>query len=113
MPKRDDTLLLKHIAEAGNKIINYTAGIIYEIFLSNSMIVDAVVRNFEVIGEAAKLVSVETKINHPEVEWKRMIQFRNVLIHDYFGIEYEIVWDVIKNYLPENIEFIESALNKE
>ena len=110
MPKRDDTLLLKDIAEAGNKIINYTAGITYEIFLSNSMIVDAVVRNFEVIGEAAKLISDETKLNHPEIEWKRMVQFRDVLIHDYFGIEYEIVWDVIQNHLPQNIEFVEALL---
>ena len=110
MPKRDDTLLLKDIAEAGNKIINYTAGITYEIFLSNSMIVDAVVRNFEVIGEAAKLISDETKLNHPEIEWKRMAQFRDVLIHDYFGIEYEIVWDVIQNHLPQNIEFVEALL---
>lgn len=110
MPKRDDDLLLKDIAEAGNKIIVYTTGIKYEGFLENNMLVDAVVRNFEVIGEAAKLISEETKFNHPEVEWKRMIQFRNVLIHDYFGIEYEIVWDVILNYLPVNIGFIEKIV---
>lgn len=76
------------------------------------MLMDAVIRNFEVIGEAAKPVSEETKSTYPEVEWKRMVQFRNVLIHDYFGIEYEIVWDVIQNYLPSNIDFIEQILKK-
>ncbi len=112
MPKRDDDLLLRDIADAGNKIINYTKSISYEHFLENNMMVDAVIRNFEIIGEAAKLVSEEIKIIHLEIEWKRMVQFRNVLIHDYFGIEYEIVWDVIQNYLPSNIDFIEQALKK-
>jgi uncharacterized protein with HEPN domain len=76
------------------------------------MLSDAVIRNFEVIGEAAKLVSEETKFNHPEVEWKCMVQFRNVLIHDYFGIECEIVWDTIQNYLPSNIDFIAQIVKK-
>jgi len=111
MPKREDQLLLQDIAEAGNKIFSYTKGITYTDFIANPMMVDAVVRNFEVIGEAAKLVSEEMKFSHPEIEWKRMTQFRNVLIHDYFGIEHEIVWDVIQHYLPQNIEFIEQALN--
>lgn len=111
MPKRDDTLLMQDIAEAGNKILQYTAGISYEGFLANNMMTDAVVRNFEIIGEAAKLVSEETKAMHPEVEWKQMTQFRNVLIHDYFGVEYAIVWDIIQNYLSQNIEFIQQIIN--
>lgn len=111
MPKREDELLLKDILEAGRKIFAYTKLADYERFVSNDMMVDAVVRNFEVIGEAAKLVSEETKSNHPEIEWKRMTQFRNVLIHDYFGIEYEIVWDVIQNYLPESIAFLTEIID--
>ena len=110
MPKREDQLLLKDIAEAGNKIFLYTKGLQYDEFISSSMTIDAVVRNFEVIGEAAKFISEETKVKHPEIEWKRMAQFRDVLIHDYFGIEYEIVWDVIQNHLPQNIEFVEVIL---
>ena len=112
MPKREDQLLMKDIAEAGNKIFTYTKGFQYDEFVLSSITIDAVIRNFEVIGEAAKLISEETKMNHPEIEWRRMAQFRDVLIHDYFGIEYEIVWDVIQNHLPQNIEFVETILTK-
>ena len=106
MPKREDFLLLFDIAQSGDKIFNYTENITFKSFLENAMMIDAVVRNLEIIGEASKMVSEEIKSAHPEIEWRRMAQFRDVLIHDYFGIEYEIVWDVLKNHLPANIDFI-------
>ncbi len=77
------------------------------------MMIDAVVRNLEIVGEASKLISNSTKQSNPLIEWRRMAQFRDVLIHDYFGVEVEIVWDVVQNHLPQNIELIKKLLDAE
>ena len=74
------------------------------------MMVDAVIRNLEVIGEAANILSDEMKSENPEVEWKQMTRFRNLLIHFYFGVDHEIVWNVVKNNIEENIEFIDQII---
>jgi uncharacterized protein with HEPN domain len=113
MPKRDDILLLKDISECGRNIMEYTSGINYENFISNKMMVDAVIRNLEVIGEASNILGEEIKATQSEVEWKEMIRFRNLLIHFYFGVDYEIVWNVIQNLLPGNIEFIDQIIKKD
>ena len=77
------------------------------------MAVDAVIRNLEVIGEATKNVSEEIKEKYPEVEWKEAAGFRNVLIHDYFGIDLEAVWDTIKKNLLPFKEHILKVLKSE
>ncbi len=110
MPKRDDLLLLKDIAECGKNIMKYTSGVNYEDFIANQMMVDAVIRNLEVIGEAANILSDEIKDNNPEVEWKQMTRFRNLLIHFYFGVDHEIVWNVVTNNLDNNLDFIEQII---
>ena len=61
---------------------------------------DAVVRNLEIIGEAVKKLPAQTKRDHPEVEWKKIAGLRDILVHDYFGIDMDIVWDVVQNKLP-------------
>ena len=66
----------------------------------------AIVRAFEIIGEAAKQVSDETKERHPLIEWRLMTDFRNVLIHHYFGIDYETLWTAIQDSLPANYELL-------
>jgi uncharacterized protein with HEPN domain len=66
----------------------------------------AVVRCFEVIGEAAAMVSEETKLTNPSIEWREIKDFRNKLIHDYFGIDYETVWQIIQSDLPYNYELL-------
>ncbi len=113
MPKREDKLLLIDILQSGDKIAAYTKNIAFAEFAKNDMMIDAVVRNLEIIGEASKLVSDFARQLNPSVEWKRMAQFRDVLIHDYFGVELEIVWDVILNHLPHNIEMIKKILDTE
>ena len=75
--------------------------------------VDAVIRNFEIIGEAAKNLPKDFKEKYPEVPWEEMYLLRNKVSHEYFGIDYEIIWDVAINYLPENKSQIENILNKE
>jgi uncharacterized protein with HEPN domain len=62
---------------------------------------DAVVRNFEIIGEAANRIDSDFRDKYPEIEWNRIRGFRNRIVHDYFGIDYEIVWEIIETYLDE------------
>lgn len=112
MPKRDDNLLLRDILEAGNKILRYTNTLSYENFVANEMVVDAVLRNFGTIGEAANRLSGFLQENNPEIEWRKIKAFRNLLIHEYFGVNLSIVWDVIKNFLPDTITSIQSLLSE-
>lgn len=108
MSKRDDLLLLDDIINSFKAIKQYTQGMLYEDFLNNQMCIDAVIRNFEVIGEAANYISPEYKLMHHEIEWRKFTDFRNRLIHHYFGISYEIVWEVIKNEIDDYLDFLES-----
>jgi uncharacterized protein with HEPN domain len=77
------------------------------------MKIDAVVRNFEIIGEAANKISQEIKEKYPSVEWRKISDFRNILAHEYFGIDYEIMWDIIKNKLPRLQKNIQNITDKE
>jgi uncharacterized protein with HEPN domain len=107
MSKRDDSLLIGDIIESGNKILDYTAFLSFEEFISDSKTVDAVIRNFEIIGEAANRLSEELKDNNPDIDWHRIRGFRNRIIHDYFGIDYTIVWQIKESYLPGLLEKLE------
>ncbi len=108
MSKRQPELLIEDIIESGNKILNYTAGLSFDGFIKNDMAVDAVIRNFEIIGEAANRLPVEFKEANPDIDWQRIKGFRNRIVHDYFGIDYNIVWMVKESFLPELI----SRLNR-
>ena len=107
MPSRDDDLLIGDIITSCEKIFRYTETLSFENFSGNEMVVDAVVRNFEIIGEAAKLISEEMRMLNPLVEWQLMTDFRNLLIHEYFGIDIGIVWSVISNELIYNFELLQ------
>ena len=85
----------------------------YEDFTENEMAIDAVIRNFEVIGEAINNIPGDITKNYPDVEWSEAIGFRNILIHNYFGLEIEAVWDTIKENIPELKKHIDQVLNKE
>ena len=72
--------------------------------------VDAVIRNLEIIGEAAKNIPGEVREKHPEIFWKRMIGLRNITIHEYFGVDLNIIWEIISKNLPETKPKIEAML---
>ena len=106
MSKRDNNLLLEDVIEASQKILIYTNGLQYKDFIDDSKTVDAVIRNFIIIGEAANNMGIEFKEKHKQVDWFRITGFRNRVAHDYIGIDYEIVWNIITNYLHKLIEDI-------
>jgi uncharacterized protein with HEPN domain len=110
MSKRDTQLLLEDILEAANKILAYTEGLNFNAFMEDSKTIDAVVRNFSIIGEAASRIPNEYKFEHPEIEWRRIVGFRNRIIHDYFGIDYYILWEIIVAYVPELVKKVKRLL---
>jgi uncharacterized protein with HEPN domain len=96
---RDYKLYLGDILEARDRILEYTEGMKHKDFAKSKITVDAVVRNLEVIGEAARKLPSEIKEKSPEIEWHKIVGLRNILTHEYFGINTKIVWDVIENKL--------------
>lgn len=103
MSNRSPELLIEDIFEAAQKIQRYSAGVTFDEFVSDEKTIDAVVRNFEIIGEAANRLPNEFRTQYPNINWDRIRGFRNRIVHDYFGIDYSIVWKIIENYLPKLI----------
>lgn len=99
MSKRNSKLLIFDILEAAKKIKAYTAGLSYEKFLADAKTIDAVIRNFEIIGEASNRLPDDFKEKYSSVDWFRIIGFRNRIVHDYMGIDYQIVWTIIQKDL--------------
>jgi uncharacterized protein with HEPN domain len=97
---RDFRAYLEDVLEAAAKIRDYTAGLTLETFRKDPRTIDAVVRNLEIIGEAIKNVPEQVRLQHPEVTWRRVAGLRDLLIHQYFGIDYEIIWDLVRSKLP-------------
>jgi Uncharacterized conserved protein, COG2361 len=87
--------------ESLEKIERYTVGLTFERFAWDDRTVDAVVRNLEIIGEAARQIPSEVRERYPEVPWRRVIGLRNVVVHEYFAVDVEIVWTVVRQSLPE------------
>jgi len=100
MSRRGDKEFLLDILEACNRIINFTKDMVYDKFVEDIKTQDAVLRNIEIMGEAAKNISDELKDRHSDIEWKKIARMRDKLIHFYFGVNLDIVWDVAKNKVP-------------
>lgn len=100
MSKRNDDLLIEDIISSCNKILDYTKDFSEEEFKEDDKTIDAVIRNFEIIGEPSNKLSESFKDKNPQIDWFKMTGLRNRLIHDYMGIDLSIIWSVIQNYLP-------------
>ncbi|MDO9580826.1 MAG: DUF86 domain-containing protein [Bacteroidales bacterium] len=107
---RSDKLYLEDLLTAMKRIAEYIEGHNLDQFKKDYKTVDAVVRNFEIIGEASKNISDNLKFQYPKIPWQEMYYLRNRVMHEYFGIDYDIIWDVSKNYLPENTKQINKIL---
>lgn len=112
MKKKDPIFFLKDIENSLNKIFKYTENLSYNEFIANDMIKDAVERNFEIIGEAVKNLSDDFRNQYPNIPFKQVAGMRDKLIHDYFGIDYEIVWKTIKDKLPQFKSDIKNLIKK-
>jgi len=111
MPKYK--VYLDDIIVAIEKIEEYSKRVpSYREFSKNNIVIDAVIRNLEIIGEAVKNLPYELKRKHHYIEWKKIAGLRDILIHAYFGVDIKIVWDVIVNKLPELKESVRKILKE-
>lgn len=110
MPHRDWKLRISNILKAIRNVRTYTEGMSYNDFISDRKTVDAVIRNFIIIGEAANRIPNEVESMHPEIPWKDMRDMRNFVVHEYFGISDKIIWDTIQNDLPPLIQFLDNVM---
>ena len=107
---RDYKLYLSDIIEAQARIQEYTEKMTYDEFAKSKITIDAVIRNLEVIGEAARKLPPEIKKKSLEIEWRKMVAMRNVLTHEYFGVNTQIVWDVVQNKIELLGRFCQTLL---
>ena len=108
---REYKAYLRDILEAIDKIERYTKNISFEDFSDNELIQDGVIRNLEIIGEAVKNLPDDIKKDYPEVEWRKIAGLRDILIHAYFGVDLEVIWDIVKNKVPELKEMVRKILS--
>ncbi|NLJ61178.1 MAG: DUF86 domain-containing protein [Firmicutes bacterium] len=108
MSKRTDEESLNDIREAIQRIVSYVRGMTYETFIADTRTQDAVIRNIEIMGEAAKNLSAQTRARYARIPWRQMAGTRDRLIHNYFGVNIDIVWQIADAELPR----ILSVLNK-
>ena len=112
MSKKNPKLLLEDILLSASKIINYTQNLSFEEFAADEKTIDAVIRNFEIIGEAAHHLPEDIKDVYTSVDWFRLRGFRNRIVHDYMGIDYRIVWNIKENFLPPLIDQVKLILQQ-
>ncbi|KUH32183.1 hypothetical protein APY94_10755 [Thermococcus celericrescens] len=113
MSKRDPCLFLNDILEAIERIEEYLEGYDFETFVKDRKTVDAVLRNLEIIGEAAKNVPEDIRGKYSSVPWRRVVGLRNVVVHHYFGVDLSIVWVIVSSQVGELKEEVEKILLEE
>jgi len=102
---------LDDILESCLRVRSYTAGMDQEALVNNNMAYDAVLRNLEIIGEAAKQIPKDVRQQMPQLEWTKIVGMRNWLAHSYFAVNADIVWDVVENKVPELEQVVEAFKN--
>ncbi len=106
MSKRPVDLLLDDICEAIDRIEQYISGMSFDVFSKDRKTVDAVVRNLEIIGEASNRLPAGFKNSHSQIEWHKVVGLRHRIVHEYFGIDLQIVWQILQKDLPSLREAI-------
>jgi len=109
---KNDKTYLRHILDAIGRIEPYIESVDYQNFASNDMMTAAVVRELEIVGEAAGHLNKLFRQKHTDIQWQKIVAMRNYLIHEYFGVNTEIVWSTCKNNLPKLKTIIQKALDE-
>ena len=109
---RDEIMYLQDIAQSCEKILQFTEGLTQSDLAQDEKTYDAVVRNLEIIGEAAKHISEDLRKQLRDIEWRKVAGLRDMLAHVYFGIDDDILWDVIQNKVPQLAKVTNEFLNK-
>ncbi|MGB8990525.1 MAG: DUF86 domain-containing protein [Desulfobaccales bacterium] len=109
---KKDSVYLRHILDAINKIESYIS-VGHDVFFADSHWQDAVIRQLEIMGEATKRLSQDLRSRYPDIPWKRMTGLRDVLIHDYFGVDLDMVWQIAQTFLPKLKPEVEAMLLSE
>lgn len=109
---REFLLCMEDMLKSMERIEEYLGSLDFKNFKINYMVVDAIIRNFEIIGEAAKNIPDEIKNKYPEIPWKKMYGLRNLIAHEYFGIDYEMIWEIAKKSLPQNAIDLANVIKK-
>ena len=99
--KKDDSVYLRHIIDAFVQIEHYTDSVSHEEFLCNRLLQDGVIRPLEVMGEAARNLSEDLRNKYPEIPWRQMIGLRNRMIHAYFNVDLQIIWEIVQGDMPD------------
>jgi uncharacterized protein with HEPN domain len=107
---RDQLLYLEDMLKGIKSIEKYTRGMSLSEFKAKDMVIDAVLRNLEIIGEAGKKVSKEIRSDYSEKEWKKICGLRDILIHDYISVDIAIIWDIRSNKLPKLKRFLKKSI---
>jgi uncharacterized protein with HEPN domain len=110
---RDYKVYLEDILEASRKIRDYSSGLTFADFAKDPKTLDAVVRNLEVIGEATKKIPESIRTRHTAIDWKKIAGLRDILIHEYFGVDVEVIWDILQNKLPVVEKQIQDILHEQ
>ncbi len=112
MSKRENLLLLEDIVDACEKIQRYVINLSFDEFITDDKTIDAVIRNFEIMGEAANRLSDDIFLNYRNVEWRQIVGLRNRLTHGYFGVDYQILWKIIDENLLTFKQQIQIIINE-
>ncbi len=105
-------IYLEDILEASEKIEIYVRGLTYEEFTKNSLVVDGIIRNLAIIGEAVKSIPSEIKKKHTDIEWKKVAGLRDIIVHKYSEVNTKIIWDIVENKLPELKKSVKKILEE-
>jgi len=112
MRERSPKIFFEDIQDSIEKIERYTKDLTYETWAKKDMGIDAVIRNLEIIWEAANNIPENVKLKYHNVPWKRMIGLRNIAIHKYFGLDLSIIWEIVSRNLPETKPMIAKILKE-